>query len=394
MKKIIFIIFCLGILVISNNVNAIPNSGGITCNYKASFDDVCVVDIKIEATANTGDFVYVESYIDKELSESHCLGTNPFGTNIEIFGLGDSYSPTVISPYKNEYFVNSNNEWYCPNINYRIANGAISSMQLSAYFSTTLSEGYLNASSYNNVVDEPTEEKFHVCNTVYNFTLKEGGTIFVRAKIDTDNDYLQFYQVTKENQDQSIYDYRTIINWTEPTCPPAEELHLCATDIPDVCPPAFIAHSEDDIDTNLLCLRKKNEYFPNEYLDCEMDHYSTVQSSPFIYFEFNPDDIIGSYQDCAGLLGSSTTEGDPAYYLQLVLEIMRYVAIIALVILTIIDIIQSVIAQDDDALKKSFGKITRRLVYCIIIFLFPFVLEFIFEIAGIYGIDTCEIDVL
>lgn len=92
--------------------------------------------------------------------------------------------------------------------------------------------------------------------------------------------------------------------------------------------------------------------------------------------------------DCSGsgsLLGESDNPDDTAYYLQTALEIIRYIGIVALIGLSIVDYVKAVADSDADALKNANSKTLKRLLYTVLLFVFPTVLEFVFDLTGIYG---------
>lgn len=86
-----------------------------------------------------------------------------------------------------------------------------------------------------------------------------------------------------------------------------------------------------------------------------------------------------------GLLGSPKTVGTTAYYLQTALDILKYLAIIALIVLSIVDYAKAVTESDPDAIKRSTQLFGKRLVLTIILFLFPVLLKILFDLTGIYG---------
>lgn len=89
--------------------------------------------------------------------------------------------------------------------------------------------------------------------------------------------------------------------------------------------------------------------------------------------------------NCDGLLGKTTDPNDTAYYLQTALDIIAYVAIVALIGLSIVDYLRAVASSDADNLKTANSKVIKRLIYTVILFIFPSILEFFFELIGIYG---------
>lgn len=93
--------------------------------------------------------------------------------------------------------------------------------------------------------------------------------------------------------------------------------------------------------------------------------------------------------DCYGLLGSTSNPDDPAYWLHMGIQIIRYAGIAALFIFSAIDFIQAIISQDNDALKKAINKTVKRFAFVVILFFVPLILEFILDLFGVYG--TCTL---
>ncbi len=128
-----------------------------------------------------------------------------------------------------------------------------------------------------------------------------------------------------------------------------------------------------------IITEEKNQLTQNFVTDNMKDYLTNVNGEDYYI-----DDLIGeAFDDCASLLGES------AKWFQLILDIMKYVAITALVILSIMDFLKSVAAQDNDALNKAFKTVTLRLVYTVIIFFIPIILNFAFTLVGIYPSDDC-----
>ena len=96
--------------------------------------------------------------------------------------------------------------------------------------------------------------------------------------------------------------------------------------------------------------------------------------------------------DCNSLLGSPKIQGQPAFYLQIVFDVMKYVAIAIVIIFSILDFTGAVASQDNDAIKKSTKKLIIRLVLCVVIFVLPTILEFVFTLIDVYSPSTCRIN--
>lgn len=94
-------------------------------------------------------------------------------------------------------------------------------------------------------------------------------------------------------------------------------------------------------------------------------------------------------QNCESLLGSPSIEGTPAFYLSLIFSVMKYAAIILLIVLSSMDFLSAVASQDNDILKKTFNRTVKRFVICIIIFFVPTILNFSLDLINQSTIDNC-----
>lgn len=87
--------------------------------------------------------------------------------------------------------------------------------------------------------------------------------------------------------------------------------------------------------------------------------------------------------------------GDPtdpnyfAYYLQIIFNIMKFAAPVMVLIFTIIDLLKTVASGKDDNFKKVWTKALKRFGYAIIIFFLPDLINYFFNLLGLYG--TCGI---
>lgn len=99
-----------------------------------------------------------------------------------------------------------------------------------------------------------------------------------------------------------------------------------------------------------------------------------------------PGDFTGP-EGCEGFLGEPTTKGTPAYFLKLIMNIFKYLGIVLCLVFAVIDFLKAVTSQDQDLLKKAISTSVKRLVYAIIIFFLPIVINFILGLIGAYS--TC-----
>jgi len=83
--------------------------------------------------------------------------------------------------------------------------------------------------------------------------------------------------------------------------------------------------------------------------------------------------------ECESLLGDPKDGQSPAYYLSVAFKVLRYVAIIILIVMSTMDFVGAVSAQDNDAIQKAVRKVIIRAISCVIIFLLPTLVEFILQ---------------
>ncbi len=92
---------------------------------------------------------------------------------------------------------------------------------------------------------------------------------------------------------------------------------------------------------------------------------------------------------CASLLGDPESKEYPAYWIQWVLDIMKYAAVIALLVFVIMDFLKAITENDKEILKKVSVKAMKRFIYCVLIFFVPSFVKIVMTLFGAYG--TCGI---
>ena len=98
--------------------------------------------------------------------------------------------------------------------------------------------------------------------------------------------------------------------------------------------------------------------------------------------------IIHSFDDYSSVLGSDTA-GEPLYYINIILDVIKYAAIICLLGFSIADFVKAVVSEDKDALKKAGTTTMKRFIYCVMIFFLPIVINFLldlFQLTGMIGV--------
>ena len=95
--------------------------------------------------------------------------------------------------------------------------------------------------------------------------------------------------------------------------------------------------------------------------------------------------IAVAVKDECPALGNPEDSQYPAYWLQEALNIMRYIAIVALLVLVTIDFVKAVASNDKDALKKAGSTAIKRFIYCVLLFFVPIIVKIIMTMFGAYG---------
>ncbi|MEG1312937.1 MAG: hypothetical protein RSD40_01350, partial [Bacilli bacterium] len=96
---------------------------------------------------------------------------------------------------------------------------------------------------------------------------------------------------------------------------------------------------------------------------------------------------INGDMNCNALFGDITEPNDPAYWIQWSLNLMKYIAIIALLVLSTMDFLKAMVNQDKDGIQKAMKTTAKRFIFAVLLFFLPIIVEFIMNLFGAYG--TC-----
>lgn len=109
-----------------------------------------------------------------------------------------------------------------------------------------------------------------------------------------------------------------------------------------------------------------------------------------VYLADVSDGVCGSgNSECQAVFGSPKDIDCPAYWMQWTLNVMKYVAIAALLVLSTLDFVKALASNDKDALKKAGVTAGKRFIFVAILFFLPILINFIMSWFGAYG--TCGI---
>lgn len=112
-----------------------------------------------------------------------------------------------------------------------------------------------------------------------------------------------------------------------------------------------------------------------EGIDSGLENVSENIQGAFasITWHFNAD--FSGDVDCGGLFGNGDSD-TPLYYIRLAFKLVRYVAIILALVLSIIDFAKAVFSQDKDLLQKAGISAAKRLIFAVVIFFLPVLINF------------------
>lgn len=92
---------------------------------------------------------------------------------------------------------------------------------------------------------------------------------------------------------------------------------------------------------------------------------------------------------CEGILGDVNDKKSVAFFLQQIFNVFKYGGPILCIVLTILEFVKAVSSQDKDFLAKAMTRTGKRIVYALLLFFIPTLINFLFGLFGWYG--TCGI---
>lgn len=93
--------------------------------------------------------------------------------------------------------------------------------------------------------------------------------------------------------------------------------------------------------------------------------------------------------DCEYIFGDFTDPETFGYMLRQIFKFIQIVGPLLVIILTVLDLVKAVTSGDKDALTKVLKKTAKRMIYAVLLFIFPTILDIILRWTNIYG--TCPI---
>ena len=93
--------------------------------------------------------------------------------------------------------------------------------------------------------------------------------------------------------------------------------------------------------------------------------------------------------NCEYLFGDPDNSRYVAYWMQWTMNLIKYLGIIALFVMSTVDFVKALVQSDQDALKKAATTSVKRFIFCVLLFFLPIIVDTLMSFLGAYG--TCNI---
>lgn len=97
--------------------------------------------------------------------------------------------------------------------------------------------------------------------------------------------------------------------------------------------------------------------------------------------------LLDAGTECDALFGDPNKTGSLAYYLQKILDIVKYAGIVLCIVLTIVDFGKALLADDKDLFKPLTKTAFTRMIYAVLLFFLPAIVKTLLLLIDVYG--TC-----
>ena len=114
-------------------------------------------------------------------------------------------------------------------------------------------------------------------------------------------------------------------------------------------------------------------------------YYQQMYQAAFDFKTATSDEMIMGDVDCDGIIGDPSNTGSFAYYLNMSIKFIQYIGPILVIVFTIIEYFKALVAGDQDALKKANSRTVTRLIFAILLFLLPVIINTLLHIFHIYS---------
>lgn len=96
--------------------------------------------------------------------------------------------------------------------------------------------------------------------------------------------------------------------------------------------------------------------------------------------------VFAAETECSFVLGETTNPESFAYLLNQAFKLIQVLGPVLTIVVTVLDLIKALTSSEKDALNKLINKTIKRLIFAVLLFAIPAVLDTIFKWVGIYGV--------
>ena len=159
-----------------------------------------------------------------------------------------------------------------------------------------------------------------------------------------------------------------------------------------------LAENPTDMNSSCIC----QYYIPNSGGPVHNDEYDDYDVADSAFNPVKPDTTVSiipsdnfneipDITECSLLLGKPEDPGTPAFYLSTAFHVIKYVALVLMIVLSVMDFTGAIAKQDRDVMAKILKKLMVRFILCIIIFLLPYLLDILLNYLVERQTDLCGI---
>ena len=128
-----------------------------------------------------------------------------------------------------------------------------------------------------------------------------------------------------------------------------------------------------------------------EYTDHRTDNDDDDGKTPIPIVPIEPPILNAGEVTCESLFKDGDEFNDFGKLLQGLFTFIKFLAPVFVIAFSSLDYIKAITSKDAEELKKANERFIKRLIAGVIIFLLPFILDFVFDIFGVYDLQTCGI---
>lgn len=127
----------------------------------------------------------------------------------------------------------------------------------------------------------------------------------------------------------------------------------------------------------------------------KLENVAVVSSINYLNIEQNVT-LIGDLSfdaddTCESYLGNPDNKNAPAYYLQFLFNLMKYIAIVLLFVMTVVEFAKATVSSNQDAIQKAMQNTVKRIIIAIVIIMLPTLIKLVLTWLGVYAPGTCGI---